>query len=469
MRVRSARFFRARAKSGALAALLALAAQTACGDDGGDAVAIPCSIAQESCRRAIFGLTARMRNQLQARMPPSRIITREQYAQETRQEISTRMSRPIDLQYEASLQLLQFLPEGSSAGEAMAESNINGVAAYYASDTKAVTIIADQAEQEDSGSLTLSHEYVHALQDEREGLQALAERAFSTDQIMAEVSLIEGEATILSDAAITEARGIEYDYLGSVSRYLDRLLALLLSDVAESVAPFTEAQLVLPYPVGGRPLARAYDQRGYAGIAPYFQAWPDTLAEWVDTTRTNLPAAQRCQAPDPPAGYQRIVLDSYGVTGLIALEVVLGADGPNALERAGAWSADAIAVFAPLDQSTQAALAWRITLTDATAAQALLTRVQAAQLGFQAVLQTNDVVITAASGPGVLDGWTVRNDCATSKALAQPEALWKHLPKYLQSFARSRAERPRASTPSSRAEKPRASTGAEGGIRTRTP
>jgi hypothetical protein len=447
MRGRRARLLRARAKSGAPAALLAfaLAFQTACGDDGAEAVAIPCNIAEDDCRRAIFGLTARLRNQRQARMPPSRIITREQYAQETRQEIAMQMSRPIDRQYEASLRLLKFLPEGSSAGEAMAESNIAGVAAYYASDTKAITIVSDVAEDEDDGSLTLSHEYTHALQDEREGLQALAERTFSTDQIMAEVSLVEGEATILSDAVMAEARGLEYEYASAVSPYLDRLLSALLADVADSVAPFTEAQLVLPYPVGGRPLAQAYDQRGYAGIAPYFQAWPDTLAEWIEPTRTNLPAAQRCQAPDPPVGYQRIVLDSYGATGLIALEAVLGADGATAYQRASAWSADSIAVFAPIDQSIQAAIAWRITLSNASLAQALLARVQAANLGVQAVLQDRDLVITAASAAGVLEGWTVRNDCGTTKALQQPEALWKHLPRYLKAL------------------------GAEGGIRTRTP
>jgi hypothetical protein len=439
----------------ALAALLALA--SACGDDGGESASIPCSIAQESCRRAIFGLTSRMRNQRDARMPPARIISREQYAKETRDEIAQQMSRPIDLQYEASLRLLKFLPEGSSAGEAMADSNIAGVAAYYASDTKKVTIVSDSADDAYSGSLTLSHEYTHALQDEREGLQALAAKAFSTDQIMAEVSLVEGEATILSDAVMAEAAGLDYDYVGAVSPYLDRLLNGLLTDVGESIAPFTEAQLVLPYPVGGRPIAIAYDLRGAAGVAAYFQAWPDTLAEWVDGARRNLPVSQRCMYPDAPAAYQRIVLDSYGATGLIALEVVLGADGPTAYERARAWAADSIAVFAPLDQGAQAALAWRITLTSPSNAQALLARVQAANLGVQAVLQDSDVVLTAASVPGVLEAWTVRNDCSTSKSVQAPEALWKHLPKYLKSIASRSA--PRA----------RVEQGAEGGTRTRTP
>jgi hypothetical protein len=429
----------------ALAALLALSA--ACGDDGAERVPIPCNIAQESCRLALFRLTASMRDQRGARLPPSRIITRDQYAQETRQEIATRMSSLADRQYEVSLQLLKFLPEGSSAGEAMADSNIAGVAAYYASDTKNVTIVSDVAEDEYGGSLTLSHEYTHALQDEREGLVNLASQARSTDAIMAEGALTEGEATILSDAVLAEAQGLDFDYARAVSPYLDRLRDALLKDVGESSAPFTEAQFVLPYPVGGRPLALAYDQRGYDGIAPYFLAWPDTLAEWIDPTRKNLPVAQRCSFPDPPAAYQRIVFDSFGATGLIALEVVLGADGSTAYDRARAWAADSIAVFAPADQSVQAALAWRITLTNSATATALLQRIQAANLGVQATLQGYDVVLTAASVPGVLDGWTGRNDCSTSKSLEAPDALWKHLPKYLLSLAR----------------------GAEGGIRTRTP
>ncbi|HEY6876424.1 MAG TPA: hypothetical protein VI299_00310 [Polyangiales bacterium] len=435
-------------KARLVAALLAVA--TACGDDGAhDAQEIPCDISQERCRNAIFGLTARIREQRRARMPPSRIITRDQYADETRKEIAMQMVDDKGRQYEQALRLLKLLPEGSSAGEAMADSNIEGVAAYYASDTKAVTIIADAAEDAYSGSLTLSHEYVHALQDEREGLDRVAQTARSTDQIMAETSLIEGEATILSDAAMSEAQGLDYDYAGSVSPYLDRLLKRLLMDIADSPAPFTEGQFVLPYPVGGRPLAIAYDKSGAPGVAAYFKERPDTLAEWIDPTRSGLPAAQRCASPDAPAGYARIGLDSFGATGLIALEVVAGADGPTAYENARAWAADSVAVFAPLDQSIQAAVAWRITLIDPSAAAALATRLSAKNLGLALAQQGAELVITAASAPDVMASWTVRDECSTTKSLEEPSALWPQLPRY---FGRLMKQ-----------------SGAEGGTRTRMP
>jgi hypothetical protein len=422
---------------GRAALLGVLLGASACSDDGDEASSpIPCNIAQESCRRAIFSLTSRLRQQPHSRLPPARIITRQQYADETRAELAMQMSSPQGMQYEVALRLLDFLPEGSSTGAAEAESNINGVAAYYASDTKAVTIISDVAEQESSGSLTLSHEYTHALQDQREGLVKLSENARSTDEIMAVNALVEGEATILADAAMAEARGLDYDY-PRVSSYLDRLLDALLMDIEASPAPFNEGQLVLPYPVGGRPLAQGYAATGYAGIAPFFaRQRPETLAGWVDTTRTGLPGTLRCSFPNPPTGYMRIGLDQFGATGLIALEVVAGASGTSAYQYARAWTNDAIAVFAPMDQSAQAALTWRIALTDASAASALAARLRAANLSLSLDQQGAELVLSAASQPDVFAAWTARNECSTDKSSVQPQALLPHLPRWFQHLTR---------------------------------
>jgi hypothetical protein len=239
---------------------------SACGDDDQDPhVDIPCDIRDNYCRRAIFRLTAQVRGQAGAKLPPSRIITRQQFAQETRAALAANMQSREAKLFEETLRLIKFLPPDSSIGEAMAEANIGGVAAYYDPNTADITIIDDAAESLSSGSLTLSHEFTHSLQDQREGLGALYTGALSTDAQMAVSALVEGEATILSDVAMSRAAGLPY-LRDDVIMYLDRLSSALLGDIEVSDAPFNQAQLVLPYPVGGRAIAEAYVARNIAGV-----------------------------------------------------------------------------------------------------------------------------------------------------------------------------------------------------------
>jgi hypothetical protein len=436
------------------ALVLALAgAALGCGDDAAIAD-VPCAIADESCRRAVFALTARIRAQQGARMPPTRIITRQQYIDETRAEVSAGTPSLIDLQFTAALRLLHFLPEGSSSEEASADSNISGVAAYYRNDTKAVTIIADAAEKELSGSLTLSHEYVHALQDAREGLSDLSADARSTDEVMAINALVEGEATILADAAMREAQDRAYE-LSAVLQYVDQMRAALLEGIEASPAPFNEGILVLPYPVGGRPLAQAYAREGIAGVQGFFSQLPTTLASWVDTSRVGLPLRLSCETPEPPASYQRIAPDRLGVTGLIALETVLGATGVDAFERARSWTNDSFVVFVPSEAQPLAALAWRIGLVDVNAASGLEARLRAANLGLSVERQGNEIILTAATDPALLASWSARNACATQKSLQPTAPLIGESRRWFQRWLQRVLADVR--------------TGAEGGTRTRMP
>lgn len=398
----------------------------ACSDDDDDRephVDIPCDIRDNYCRRAIFRLTAQVRGQAGAKLPPSRIITRQQFATETRDALDDNMRSRDALLFEETLRLLKFLPPNSSIGEAMAEANIGGVAAYYDPNTADITIIDDAAESVSSGSLTLSHEYTHSLQDQREGLGALYTGALSTDAQMAVSALLEGEATILSDVAMSRAAGVPY-LRDDVIMYLDRLTSALLGDIEASDAPFNQAQLVLPYPVGGRAIAEAYLARNIAGVRAYYSARPRTLNTWVQYDKNlTLPVALTCTRPDAPAGHDVIGTDSLGFTALLALFVKLGLTGLAPYDAARSWANDSYAIFGEPGSTSAAAVAWRIRLSDEAAASALETQLRASALGIAVSRSGSELVLSAASKPEVFSAWTVRDLCSTQKSRDEPRSL----------------------------------------------
>jgi hypothetical protein len=407
----------------------------ACSDDDEDPhVDIPCDIRDNYCRRAIFRLTAQVRGQSGAKLPPSRIITRQQFATETRAALASTMRSRNTRLFEESLRLLQFLPADSSLDEAMADANIDGVAAYYDPNTANVTIIDDAAESLSSGSLTLSHEFTHALQDQREGLAALGKSAFSTDSQMAVTALVEGEATILSDAAMTRAVGVPY-VRANVIAYLDRLSSALLDEIATSEAPFNEAQLVLPYPVGGRPIAEAYAARSIAGVRGFYSAPPKTLNSWVQFDKNIvLPVGLSCARPDAPAGYDVIGTDNLGFTALIALYIKLGLTGSAAYDAARSWANDSYAIFGEPGSELVAAVAWRIRLSDEPAASGLEAQLRASTLGLSVSRVGPELVLSAATKPDVLMAWTTRDVCFTQKSRDpdEPKSLLPSLGRFPQ-------------------------------------
>jgi hypothetical protein len=407
-----------------------LGPQLGCGDDGGERTVIPCDIREARCRSAIFALTADVRAQDNVKLPPTRIITRQQFADETRAAVASSMSSREGQIYEAALRVLRFLPASGSLGDAMAESTIDGVAAYYDQSSKAITIIDDSAEDVYSGSLTLSHEYTHALQDQREVIDDVAANARSTDETMAVNALIEGEATILSDVAMARAALAEYRR-DDVLDFMSRLRASLVMRIEKSDAPFNEALQVLPYPVGGLPIAEAYLASGIAGVQRFYSVRPTTLTGWVELPRPPAaPAPLTCDSPDAPFAYERINFDRFGGSGLIALLTRVGLDGSQAFETARAWSNDAFTLFAPVDAAVDAAFAWRIRLRDEASAQQLENLLGGAGLAVSVLRVGSEIRLAGASKPEVLTVWTARHDCSTQKGRAEARRLLPQLHVY---------------------------------------
>lgn len=385
-----------------------------CGDDE-PLPDLPCDIRARACQRAVFEATAALREQGRARLPDIRVITRAQFAEETRS--GSRAQRPSRRSQvvEGALRLIAFLPANTTVSGAADEASIAGVAAYYHKLDKAVTIIDDAAADPVSGTYTLAHEFVHVLQDQREGFDRLDEPALNSDARLAVDALVEGEAVVVSNLLRDQLAGRgPRDTTG----FYDQLLAAFLEEIAASPAPFTHATLTLPYPVGGRPLASLYLQEGYDGIAERLDNHPLTYAGWVEGGAPDaLPVRMQCGVADPPINHVVVVNDRFGGAGLLALYTRLGLSGPDAFQAARAWTNDAFTIYAPRDETqVSAVLAWRIGLRRAEDAAQLAMRIAGSRLPVEVVQTDNEVYVTAATDPAVLAAWGGRSACRAPKS-----------------------------------------------------
>jgi hypothetical protein len=393
-------------------------------DDTPARVPLPCDVRTRVCQHSVFEATAETRKQRGARPPPVRIITRARLAEEYRDQLEREAQQPEDesdvalRQMQEGLSLLGLLPTDQSFEEAFVEQAVESIAAYYSSYSKSITIIADAAEDEDEATFTLAHEYVHALQDQREDLAGLRERFVTgTDDDAALNALVEGEATWLSIVTYRDAvRGEQPADIDATSIFASSLEATL-EDIESAPAPLINAGELLPYALGGAGVAQRYLDRGVSAIEALFAAPPRTLLAWVDTPALRrvdleaLPEPLDCGTPAPPDGYEVTLEDRLGLSGLLAARIALGATAEQAYEAGAGWRADLVTGYASAAQPEAVAIAWRIRLQSASAAQELALAVNEGSSERRAAALDSEVLVSAATDPTLLESWPDVSEC----------------------------------------------------------
>ena len=373
---------------------------------------LPCDIRERACQKAVFRATARARGQYSADMPRVRLISRARLEEEYRQGFDQQEADPALERWTNALRLLELLPKAQSFDDAFVDSAVANVAAYYSPGNKSITIVEDSATSEEDGTFYLSHEFVHALQDQREGLLELQEAAIdTTDATVAIDSLTEGEAIWLSNLVVLRADGVseyEIDFEG----YFDELLESTLEGVSESDAPLIEATTGLPYPVGGKAVSRRHLAAGPLSVARLYDGAPETLAAWLDAPVAGLPRPLACETPPPPVGYEWVESDRMGIAGIIALWTRLDDSGSDAFLDAQPWTADSLSLYAPVEDGTeQVALAWRIRLRSTSQAELLAESVERHLKHVEVLVENREVLLTAASDVTALAAWTDKAEC----------------------------------------------------------
>jgi hypothetical protein len=207
---------------------IAAVSVTACsGDDPApfDCTVLPvCDIRRADCQNDVFRATVCAREQDGASLPPVRSISRQELEVELRRDLAEDPDG-MPVAWEAAFQLLGLIPN-EPLGDLLIESTLANVAAFYRDDTGQITVIEDSSLDWERGAWILSHEYVHALQDQAVDLSAFSRQwTASTDDSMAITALIEGEAMLHPNVLQVRrlgARPETFDWEPYVARVLPR-------------------------------------------------------------------------------------------------------------------------------------------------------------------------------------------------------------------------------------------------------
>jgi hypothetical protein len=254
----------------------------------------------------------------------------------------------------------------------------------------------------------LSHELTHYLQDQMVGLKALqAKFPSSDDGQQAARCLIEGEAVVNSTRALAWLEHIDPARL-IWSRLYDALDQSLFDGVNAADSRLASSALLLPYSVGAHFVGDAWSEYDRAHVDALFDTAPHSVVDWLagyhgpldDSLQSSLLQPLDCGPPEAPDGYALEELDSFGVTGALALLAAAGTVSDYDLVSNLRGDALALYVTAGADDIGKAPVlvAWRLRFDRASSASAFATAI--GPLDLAPTLDGGEVVFGAASDAG---------------------------------------------------------------------
>ncbi|HEY3493221.1 MAG TPA: hypothetical protein VGK73_00990 [Polyangiaceae bacterium] len=385
-----------------------------------------CDIKLADCQNEIFAATAEMREQSGATMPPVRTISVAEFRAWLEEEVAGEGMESDP--WNAPLTVLGLLPEGSTIATEQVEAAVAGVAAYYQTETKAVTIIDRGPNDPIDDVFVLAHEFAHALQDASLDLEAFGETwEDSLDSSVAVSSLIEGEATVLGFGVVGKALDATPDRLNWTGLKAN-LRRAVFDEIEASPAPLFTAVQSLPYPLGTAQLAPLWVGTGQSAVDALYAAPPLSVLDWAEDT--NVTSRSRHQALDceptrGPAGFAGTHHDSFGPIGALAALIGVGVDVDRAWLQAIGVRGDRVVLFHDEADSGRFAVAWRIRFESEQAAAAFeLGIAPALAEDASSAVDGSEVLLFGSSDPAALSSWTEVSECGTTAELpaASPES-----------------------------------------------
>ena len=180
---------------------------------------------------------------------------------------------------------LDMLPSDVDLGEVYLNLMGSQIAGFYDTDTKTMNVIPTIGDDVgESLSLTeqivFIHEYTHALQDQHFSLDMLDEEALqaSPDQLIAALSLVEGDATatmqVYSQEVALRNPGAAFELLA------EGLMAGNLM-LPEGVPPVLARELLFPYEAGLTFVLALYNDGGWERINGAYENLPQTSEQII--------------------------------------------------------------------------------------------------------------------------------------------------------------------------------------------
>ncbi|HKO92471.1 MAG TPA: hypothetical protein VJU61_15020 [Polyangiaceae bacterium] len=332
-----------------------------------------CDVLDSDCQASIFATMKCLRRMPDGVLPELRVITQE----ERRAELSEALApEPEDVVQrdaeERAFSMLGLAQPGDFAPASVVDLFTETVPAYYSFETGTVTLIEPEGEPREPGqlTLTLAHEFAHALQDQDVDLAGLLQNTTTFDAHLARISLVEGEAEMLESFFAATLWGFS-DNPDFRQRYTSWL------DDAESsygnTSPLLVSQRYVPYSYGARFVYNVYAEGGMDAVRARFSDLPGSVLPILLSADQleEPPIESLAERSAPPGldGFELLVSDTLGPWILSKfLERGMFDPGPQAL--VASWRADRFFVYAAPDGPVAAL--WTLRFEDAAAAEQLL-------------------------------------------------------------------------------------------------
>lgn len=376
-----------------------------------------CNIATSDCQESIYYAVMRLRGDGWDPfdgLPPIHTITLAQYkkqliAEDAAQTPQDPNAPPKFDAWSTSLQALGLVTPSKSAGQASIDSRVNNVAAFYSSATRKVTVIDRGQNRNDRPDTTLlAHELVHAFQDNE--LSGDIHGA-STDGSFTGRALIEGEAVLYEHLAGAEIDGVEPQQLDWKKYYGDWTKGLR-KQVPDNKSPFYAVSWFV-YPFGAGLLTQGWLDAGNAKVRKLAEDFPTRSLDLMIANdggghASDVPALS-CSVDAPSTTFAQVGFDRFGAMQLYAFLSANGVEESRAWSLGKHWREDLIWVFGD-EKAMQAAVTWRIRMTDRKTADAVVDAANTRQT-LHAERDGNDVVIAGSNAADVLADWAGATKC----------------------------------------------------------
>ena len=233
--------------------------------------------------------------------------------------------------------MLGLLPPGTDLREATASIFGDQVAGYYDPRTDRLRIVEDVSTGPVLDEVTVAHELVHALEDQRVGLDMdAAER--SDDRGYAYKALVEGTATAVMFAYLGKHFGSE-EAVGGI------LSSAFGSASTADLPPFMVAGLLFPYERGQLFVDDLYGRTdSWELVDVALRERPPVSTEQILHPDRWMAAEQpqRVSVPSPGAGWERLTAGTLGEWQTGQLLALSGSMRPDAAEG---WGGDRYALY----------------------------------------------------------------------------------------------------------------------------
>jgi hypothetical protein len=421
-----------------------------------------CDVARADCQQRVFSATACARGQPGASMPAIRAITAQTFADELRAQAGADPNAEVG-PWEKALRLLRLAPSEAPLIDQLIDNYVSNIVAYYDPETKRVSLITDSESDPENARFVLSHEFVHALQDQDVDLIAFQRQATSTDDSVALDALIEGEALLHPNLLIARALKVAPELI-RWDDYTSDILSSTFQSIDAADAPYFDAMQLLPYPVGLRFLIGPWLESGQSAIDALYEAPLLSFGQWTFSPGPDqLRSADRltCFPTSGPAGYSAYDHDRLGITALIGLLVTLRELASFAFDVSSTLSDDRLVVFRAPDPAQGVAVAWRLRFSSEAAASSFADTINRDATGhfdhlLVEPLEQREVLIRGADDESLNAAWPNGAACGRAEDLPvrppseAPSALARRLPPWRGLTAPLRDVRTTASARTSR-------------------